>query len=162
MSWNPSYSVNFRMNLKIHLTLTFIPVIRVSSIALRVSLVLSPPVRYRGSSKVWGCTYRIVLFSPYTRKHFSSVLPRTLFPFFVVIRFLTILKKKIFSGRCGPEAVAFIYFFSNIYKLNFIKLRGLSPQANYTDRATAAVGEVVPTFAGRGSYVVSATDSHGR
>jgi hypothetical protein len=42
------------------------------------------------------------------------------------------------------------------------KLRGLSPQANYTDRATAAVGEVVPTFAGRGCYVVSATDSHGR
>jgi hypothetical protein len=30
------------------------------------------------------------------------------------------------------------------------KLRGLSPQANYTDLATAAVGEVVPTFAGRG------------
>jgi hypothetical protein len=30
------------------------------------------------------------------------------------------------------------------------KLRGLSPQANYTDRATAAVGEVVPTFAGIG------------
>jgi hypothetical protein len=29
------------------------------------------------------------------------------------------------------------------------KLRGLSPQANYTDRATAAVGEVVPTFADR-------------
>jgi hypothetical protein len=42
------------------------------------------------------------------------------------------------------------------------KLRGLSPQANYTDRATAAVGEVVPTFVGRGCYVVSATDSHGR
>jgi hypothetical protein len=42
------------------------------------------------------------------------------------------------------------------------KLRGLSPQANYTDQATAAVGEVVPTFAGRGCYVVSATDSHGR
>jgi hypothetical protein len=40
-----------------------------------------------------------------------------------------------------------------------IKLHGLSPQANYTDRATAAVGEVVPTFAGRGCYVVSATDS---
>jgi hypothetical protein len=30
------------------------------------------------------------------------------------------------------------------------KLRGLSPQANYTDRATAAVGEVMPTFADRG------------
>jgi hypothetical protein len=42
------------------------------------------------------------------------------------------------------------------------KLHGLSPQANYTDWATAAVGEVVPTFAGRGCYVVSATDSHGR
>jgi hypothetical protein len=42
------------------------------------------------------------------------------------------------------------------------KLRGLSPQANYTDRATAAVGEVVPTFADRECYVVSATDSHGR
>jgi hypothetical protein len=42
------------------------------------------------------------------------------------------------------------------------KLRGLSPQANYTDRAVAVVGEVVPTFAGRGCYVVSATDSHGR
>jgi hypothetical protein len=42
------------------------------------------------------------------------------------------------------------------------KLRVLSPQANYTDLATAAVGEVVPIFAGRGCYVVSATDSHGR
>jgi hypothetical protein len=30
------------------------------------------------------------------------------------------------------------------------KLRGLSPQANYTDRATAAVDEVVPTSADRG------------
>jgi hypothetical protein len=44
----------------------------------------------------------------------------------------------------------------------FKKLRGLSPQVNYTDRATAGVGEVVPTFAGTGCYVVSATDSHGR
>jgi hypothetical protein len=42
------------------------------------------------------------------------------------------------------------------------KIRGRSPQANYTDQATAAVGDVVPTFAGRGCYVVSATDSHGR
>jgi hypothetical protein len=42
------------------------------------------------------------------------------------------------------------------------KLRGLSPQANYTDRATAAVGEVVSTFADRGCYVVSATGPHGR
>jgi hypothetical protein len=29
-----------------------------------------------------------------------------------------------------------------------IKLRGLSPQANYTDRATAAVGEVSANFCG--------------
>jgi hypothetical protein len=43
-----------------------------------------------------------------------------------------------------------------------VKLRGLSPQANYTDRATAAVGEVVPTFADRGCCVVSATGPHGR
>jgi hypothetical protein len=42
------------------------------------------------------------------------------------------------------------------------KLRSLSPQANYTDRATAAVGEIVPTFADRGCYVVSSTNSHGR
>jgi hypothetical protein len=42
------------------------------------------------------------------------------------------------------------------------KLRGLSPQENYTDRATATVSEVVPTFAGSGCYVVNATDSHGR
>jgi hypothetical protein len=30
------------------------------------------------------------------------------------------------------------------------KLLGLSPQPNYTDRATAAIDEVVPTFADRG------------
>jgi hypothetical protein len=48
-----------------------------------------------------------------------------------------------------------------IQTLTKTKLLGLSPQANYTDRVTSAVGEVVPTFAGRGCYVVSATDSHG-
>jgi hypothetical protein len=54
---------------------------------------------------------------------------------------------------------------SRIFDILFFscfKLRGPSPQANYTDRATAAVGEVVPTFADRGCYVGSATDSHGR
>jgi hypothetical protein len=50
---------------------------------------------------------------------------------------------------------------SSVIKLK-TKLRCLSPQANYTHRATAAVGEVMTTFAGRGYYVVSATDSHGR
>jgi hypothetical protein len=39
-----------------------------------------------------------------------------------------------------------MYLFDAIKK----KLRGLSPQANYTDRATAAVGEVVLTFPDRG------------
>jgi hypothetical protein len=38
----------------------------------------------------------------------------------------------------------YIYIYIYIYKK---KLRGLSPQVNYTDRATAAVGEVMPTFA---------------
>jgi hypothetical protein len=60
----------------------------------------------------------------------------------------------------------FIIFaiWKNLKKLRFSekKLRRLSPQANYTDRATAAVGEVVPTFAGRGCCVVSTTNSHGR
>jgi hypothetical protein len=52
--------------------------------------------------------------------------------------------------------------FRGIVDIAKTKLRGLSPQANYTDRAAAAVGEVVLTFAGRGCYVVNATDSHGR
>jgi hypothetical protein len=39
------------------------------------------------------------------------------------------------------------YIPENIKKKKKKKLRGLSPQANYTDRATAAVDEVVPTFA---------------
>jgi hypothetical protein len=41
-----------------------------------------------------------------------------------------------------------------IQKKTKTKLRGLSPQANYTDRATAAVVEVVPTFAGRGQNFI--------
>jgi hypothetical protein len=60
----------------------------------------------------------------------------------------------------------YIFLDPSVFNVNTMKaitkLRGLSPQANYTDRATAAVGEVVPTFTGRGCYVVSATDSHGR
>jgi hypothetical protein len=43
------------------------------------------------------------------------------------------------------------------------KLPGHSPQANYTDQATAALlAKLVPTFAGRGCCVVSAANSHGR
>jgi hypothetical protein len=36
------------------------------------------------------------------------------------------------------------------HRIQRLLLRCLSPQANYTDRVTAAVGEVVPTFADRG------------
>jgi hypothetical protein len=63
---------------------------------------------------------------------------------------------KSIQAVCGPNTEV-----SSGY-VHKKKLRGLSPQANYTDRATAAVGEVVPTFAGRGCYVVRAADSHGR
>jgi hypothetical protein len=43
------------------------------------------------------------------------------------------------------------------------KLRDFSPQAKYTDRATAACRRsLVPTFADRGCRVVSATNPHGR
>jgi hypothetical protein len=42
------------------------------------------------------------------------------------------------------------------------KRHGLSPRANYTDRATAACRQMlVPTFADRGCRVVSATDPYG-
>jgi hypothetical protein len=42
------------------------------------------------------------------------------------------------------------------------KLRGFNLLANYADRATPLVGEVVSTFADRGCCVVSATDPPGR
>jgi hypothetical protein len=43
------------------------------------------------------------------------------------------------------------------------KLRGHSPQANYTDRATAACyRSYCQLFADRGCRVVSVTDPHGR
>jgi hypothetical protein len=37
-----------------------------------------------------------------------------------------------------------------------------SPQSNYTHWSTAAAGEVVPTFVGRGVCVVRAANPHGR
>jgi hypothetical protein len=43
------------------------------------------------------------------------------------------------------------------------KLRGLSPRANYTDRATAACRPSnCQLFADRGRYMVSLTDPYGR
>jgi hypothetical protein len=72
-------------------------------------------------------------------------------PFFETLLVSQLVKKFLAFYR-SPRLVVVI-----------TKLRGLSPQENnYTHRATAAVGEVVPTFAGRECYVVSATDSHGR
>jgi hypothetical protein len=50
---------------------------------------------------------------------------------------------------------------SNLLKEK-LKLRGLSPQAKYTDLATSLVGEVSAKFADRGCHVVSVTDSYGR
>jgi hypothetical protein len=85
------------------------------------------------------------------------------------------VEKTTFSGPCwqSKRYSLVAHFMAEVfYRLNCPgpynnnkkkkKLRGLSPQANYTDRATALVVEGVPTFAGRGCYVVSATDSHGR
>jgi hypothetical protein len=44
-----------------------------------------------------------------------------------------------------------------------IKLRGLSPRANYTDRATAVCQtKLVSNFAARGCHVVSVTNPYGR
>jgi hypothetical protein len=42
------------------------------------------------------------------------------------------------------------------------KLRGFSPQANYTDSDRRMSAKLMPTFADRGCGVVSATDPHGR
>jgi hypothetical protein len=45
---------------------------------------------------------------------------------------------------------------------NFFLLRDFSPQANYTDRATATSRRsLMPTFADKGCRVVSATIPHG-
>jgi hypothetical protein len=42
------------------------------------------------------------------------------------------------------------------------KLRGPSPRANYTDRATRLSAKLVPTFVDRGCHVISVTDPCGR
>jgi hypothetical protein len=61
-----------------------------------------------------------------------------------------------------------LYIYIRVYLktrpiLKETKLSGFSPQANYTDRATARLSaKLVPTFADRRCRVVSETDSHGR
>jgi hypothetical protein len=47
-------------------------------------------------------------------------------------------------------------------KLKQTKLSSLSPPANYTDRATPLVGEVVSYFAGRGCHMISVADPYTR
>jgi hypothetical protein len=56
----------------------------------------------------------------------------------------------VHTSAIAPEELILISRFLCGSRSLSVKLRGLSPQANYTDRATAAVGEVVPTFADRG------------
>jgi hypothetical protein len=63
------------------------------------------------------------------------------------IEYIAAIKYKKWRAKCWfcfsiNIFMAFISMYINIKK----KLRGLSPQANYTDRATATVGEVVPTL----------------
>jgi hypothetical protein len=57
------------------------------------------------------------------------------------------------------KCIVCIYIYIYIY----IKLHGLSPRANYTDRATAACRRSdCQLFADRGCHVVSVTDPYGR
>jgi hypothetical protein len=59
-----------------------------------------------------------------------------------------------------------LYFSNKHYKETNKNLKtnsnAFSPQVNYTDCMTAAAGEVMPTFAGRGRCMVSAMDLYGR
>jgi hypothetical protein len=78
------------------------------------------------------------------------------FPYFSITNIITLYLSGLFLScslyflRYGLK-FSFLASFQKYYACNKTnKLRGLSPQVNYTDRATAAVDEVVPTFAGRG------------
>jgi hypothetical protein len=55
-----------------------------------------------------------------------------------------------------------VWLLDNDERVKKTKLHGLSPQANYTDRATALSAKWLPTFADRGCHVVSVTDPYGR
>jgi hypothetical protein len=64
----------------------------------------------------------------------------------------------MYSMLCGVISQLVFVLYKEIKKNSVALVR----KRNYTDRATAAVDEVVPTFVVRGRYVASATDSHGR
>jgi hypothetical protein len=104
-------------------------------------LILIPPTVPHSSSSIIRVWYNMQISARRTNWTQSHLTPRT---------------SCLMAGSCPFKVVL-----PTVANIN-TKLRGLSPQANYTDRATAAVGEVVPTFADRGCYVVSATGPHGR
>jgi hypothetical protein len=49
-----------------------------------------------------------------------------------------------------------------MYELIIKRHRGMSPQANYTDRAIRLSAKLVPNFADIGCHVVSVTDLYSR
>jgi hypothetical protein len=95
-------------------------------------------------------------------QRFSGI--HTLTPNIVVSPFFVLGYPGLNSGRRSVILTDEFHYFPRTLQTYACapKLRGLSPQANYTDRATAAVGEVVPFLRIEGCCVVSATGPHGR
>jgi hypothetical protein len=93
-------------------------------------------------------------------------------------RYIQILKIYLQQSVLYPANIKFSFLYSfnllltiidcvqglgEIMKALKTKLRGLSPRANYTDRATAACRRSdCQLFADRGCHVVSVTDPYGR
>jgi hypothetical protein len=71
-------------------------------------------------------------------------------------------KRSAYTARLTPPlAEEGASFLKHVHKKK--TLRDLSPQANYTDRASAACRRsLAPTFEDRGCRVVTATNPHGR
>jgi hypothetical protein len=67
--------------------------------------------------------------------------------------------------RSEPDYYYYYYYY---YYYSHTQIRGLNPQANYTDRATERPSDrrlsakLVPIFADRGCHVVSVTNPYGR
>jgi hypothetical protein len=80
---------------------------------------------------------------------------------YVLLGMIAVPKLFLVSKSCIPiMAYRTVYDISHICEMLLTYLlRGLSPQANYTDRATA---KLVLTFADRECHVVSVTDPYGR
>jgi hypothetical protein len=70
---------------------------------------------------------------------------------------ITFCNWQVPNSKIGVE-----FYLLSLLKTKKIKLHGLSPRANYTDRATAACRRSdYQLFADRGCHVVSATDPYG-